>query len=72
MRVTSKGPALYHQQRVGQHGRIFTVHKFRSMGTDAEKDTGPVWAAKDGDSRVTVIGRWLRRMLRPWFRPVFW
>src|SRR4051812_6012699 len=61
VRLTSRGPALYHQQRVGQHGRIFTVHKFRSMREDAEAATGPVWAAKSGDPRVTPIGRFLRR-----------
>jgi sugar transferase (PEP-CTERM system associated) len=61
IRLTSKGPALYHQQRVGQHGRIFIVHKFRSMRTDAEAGTGPVWASKEGDPRVTPIGRFLRR-----------
>jgi sugar transferase (PEP-CTERM system associated) len=58
---TSKGPALYHQQRVGLNGRIFTVHKFRSMKMDAEAATGPVWAAKAGDPRVTPIGGILRR-----------
>jgi lipopolysaccharide/colanic/teichoic acid biosynthesis glycosyltransferase len=52
---------LYHQQRVGQHGRIFTLHKFRSMWADAEKATGPVWASKEGDTRVTSVGRFLRR-----------
>ena len=52
-KLTSPGRVLYHQQRVGQHGRIFTVHKFRSMRQDAEAETGPVWAAKHGDARVT-------------------
>jgi exopolysaccharide biosynthesis polyprenyl glycosylphosphotransferase len=61
VRLTSRGPVLYHQRRVGQHGRIFTVHKFRSMCHDAEATTGPVWAAKAGDARVTPIGRFLRR-----------
>ena len=61
VRLTSPGPALYHQQRVGQHGRVFTVHKFRSMRADAEAATGPVWASKDGDPRVTPIGGLLRR-----------
>jgi sugar transferase (PEP-CTERM system associated) len=61
VRLTSRGPVLYHQRRVGQHGRIFTVHKFRSMCQDAEATTGPVWAAKAGDARVTPIGRFLRR-----------
>ena len=61
IRLTSPGAVLYHQQRVGQHGRIFTLHKFRSMWADAEKATGPVWASKEGDTRVTSVGRFLRR-----------
>jgi sugar transferase (PEP-CTERM system associated) len=61
IRATSPGAALFHQHRVGQHGRIFTVHKFRSMRFDAEAETGPIWAKKDGDPRVTYIGRFLRR-----------
>lgn len=60
VKLSSRGPALYHQRRVGQHGRIFTVHKFRSMRTDAEAATGAVWATAN-DSRVTRIGRFLRR-----------
>ena len=62
IRLTSSGPVLYHQKRVGQHGRIFVLHKFRSMKVDAEATTGPVWASKAGDSRVTPIGGWLRRV----------
>jgi sugar transferase (PEP-CTERM system associated) len=61
IRLTSSGPVLYHQRRVGQHGRVFVIHKFRSMRTDAEHGTGPVWASKAGDSRVTPIGGFLRR-----------
>jgi len=60
VRLTSKGPALYHQERVGQAGRVFTVHKFRSMRQDAEAGTGAVWATAK-DSRVTPIGNFLRR-----------
>ena len=60
VRLTSKGPALYHQQRVGQSGRIFTVHKFRSMRQDAEAGTGAVWA-QARDPRITPIGNLLRR-----------
>jgi sugar transferase (PEP-CTERM system associated) len=60
VRLTSTGPVLYHQQRVGQHGRIFTLHKFRSMQEDAEAHTGAVWAHRD-DTRVTPVGRFLRR-----------
>ena len=60
VKLTSKGPALYHQERVGQGGRIFTVHKFRSMRQDAEAGTGAVWAQAK-DPRITPIGRFLRR-----------
>jgi sugar transferase (PEP-CTERM system associated) len=61
VRLTSSGPALYHQRRVGRLGRIITIHKFRTMRLDAEAETGPVWASKDGDPRVTPIGGFLRR-----------
>jgi sugar transferase (PEP-CTERM system associated) len=61
IKATSPGPVLYHQRRVGRHGRLFTVHKFRSMRPDAEAGTGPVWASKQGDSRVTPVGRLMRR-----------
>jgi len=60
VKLTSPGPALYHQKRVGRSGRVFTVHKFRSMRVDAEEQTGAVWAQKD-DSRLTPIGSFLRR-----------
>jgi sugar transferase (PEP-CTERM system associated) len=60
IRLTSRGPVLYHQRRVGQHGRVFVLHKFRSMTVDAEKGTGAVWAQPE-DRRVTRIGRLLRR-----------
>ncbi|HKW01032.1 MAG TPA: TIGR03013 family XrtA/PEP-CTERM system glycosyltransferase [Vicinamibacterales bacterium] len=60
VRLTSPGPALYHQKRVGLNGQVFYVHKFRSMRTDAESGTGAVWA-KANDSRVTPIGQFLRR-----------
>ena len=59
-RLSSAGPALYHQERVGRHGRLFTVHKFRSMRMDAEATTGAVWASTD-DPRITPLGRFLRR-----------
>jgi sugar transferase (PEP-CTERM system associated) len=61
IKITSRGPVFYHQARVGQQGRVFTVHKFRSMRQDAEAATGPVWASKSGDPRVIPIGRMLRR-----------
>jgi sugar transferase (PEP-CTERM system associated) len=61
VRSTSRGPVLYHQQRVGRHGREFTVHKFRTMQEDAESATGPVWSTAN-DVRITFIGGFLRRM----------
>ena len=60
IKVTSKGPIIYAQQRVGRFGQIFKIYKFRSMRVDAEK-TGPVWAAKRDDPRLTPIGGFLRR-----------
>jgi sugar transferase (PEP-CTERM system associated) len=61
VKATSPGPIFYHQRRVGLRGRIFTVHKFRTMRDDAEAETGPVWASKEGDVRATPVGRFLRR-----------
>lgn len=60
IRLTSRGPILFVQERVGLDGRPFTMYKFRSMKMDAEKDSGPVWA-KEGDSRRTTIGAFLRK-----------
>jgi sugar transferase (PEP-CTERM system associated) len=59
-RMTSPGPVLYHQERVGLNGRTFMVHKFRTMRVDAEAMTGPVWSP-DNDPRITRLGRFLRR-----------
>lgn len=60
VRLTSSGPALYQQQRVGLQGKLFTVYKLRSMHDDAEAQTGAVWAQVD-DRRVTPLGRFMRR-----------
>lgn len=60
IKVDSKGPVIYRQERVGKDLKNFTIRKFRSMGVDAEKRTGPVWAAKN-DPRVTKVGRFLRK-----------
>jgi sugar transferase (PEP-CTERM system associated) len=60
IKLTSRGPLFYHQARVGQHGRIFTVHTFRSMVPDAEAGTGAVWS-QPNDTRITPIGGLLRR-----------
>ncbi len=61
IKLTSRGPVLFRQTRVGLNGAPFTLYKLRSMYVDAEKKTGAVWASKD-DPRVTPIGRWLRRL----------
>lgn len=60
VKLTSKGPIIYSQTRVGQYGEEFDIYKFRTMNVDAEKETGPVWAAQN-DSRLTPIGRFLRK-----------
>jgi exopolysaccharide biosynthesis polyprenyl glycosylphosphotransferase len=60
VRLTSAGPILLRQERVGMNGKAFGMHKFRTMRADAEEDTGPVWAEED-DPRRTAVGRFLRR-----------
>jgi Undecaprenyl-phosphate glucose phosphotransferase len=60
VRVTSPGPILYRQERMGLDGRRFHMLKFRTMRPDAEADSGPTWAVPD-DPRRTAIGAWLRR-----------
>ncbi|MBF0212914.1 MAG: TIGR03013 family PEP-CTERM/XrtA system glycosyltransferase [Magnetococcales bacterium] len=55
-----RGPIFYTQERVGFGGRIFSVVKFRSMRTDAEKDGIPRWATPD-DARITRVGRFIRK-----------
>ncbi|MDR4949076.1 sugar transferase [Neobacillus cucumis] len=57
--LTSKGPALYKQERIGLNGKPYAIYKFRSMVQDAEKRTGPVLAA-DKDPRITKIGKFIR------------
>jgi exopolysaccharide biosynthesis polyprenyl glycosylphosphotransferase len=61
VKLSSKGPVLYRQRRVGLNGRVFTLYKFRSMYVDAEARTGAVWASV-GDPRITPAGRWLRKL----------
>lgn len=70
VKLTSRGPVLYSQRRVGQNGRVFMIRKFRSMRQDAEHSTGAVWAQPD-DERVTPIG-WLLRSTRADELPQFW
>lgn len=61
VKLTSKGPILYRQIRVGKDDKPFTVYKFRSMRVDAEARSGAVWATKN-DPRITPIGKWLRKL----------
>lgn len=61
VRLTSPGPALFRQVRVGRHGRKFVMYKIRTMVHDAERDTGPKWADTD-DARLTRFGKLIRRM----------
>jgi lipopolysaccharide/colanic/teichoic acid biosynthesis glycosyltransferase len=60
VKLTSRGPVLYSQTRVGRGGKPFTIWKVRSMYHDCEKYTGALWS-QDGDPRVMPIGRILRR-----------
>jgi len=60
IKISSPGPVLYKQQRVGKDGEIFILYKFRTMVKDAEKMVGPVLASRD-DPRVTKVGKILRR-----------
>ena len=60
IRMTSPGPAVYKQERVGQNGKPFVMLKFRSMRQDAEKHGGPQWAQAK-DPRITPMGRFIRK-----------
>ena len=69
IKLESRGPVFYKQERVGKNGRTFVLTKFRSMRVDAE-ESGPVWASK-GDSRTTRVGRVIRK-IRVDEIPQFW
>src|SRR5207249_3214061 len=60
LKLTSPGPVLYQQERMGVDGRRFKMLKFRTMRVNAEEETGPVWARPD-DPRRTALGVFLRR-----------
>ena len=61
IRLTSPGPTLFRQERVGRDGRLFRCLKFRTMVSDAEAQTGPVLSSGKEDGRVTPFGRFLRK-----------
>ncbi len=60
IKIDSRGEVVFSQNRVGEKGKTFKVHKFRSMVKDAEKLSGPVWAG-DNDPRVTRMGNIMRK-----------
>jgi sugar transferase (PEP-CTERM system associated) len=60
VRLNSRGPVLFRQERCGHHGRPFTLLKFRSMTADAEATSGPVWA-QSNDPRITSVGSFIRK-----------
>ena len=60
IKLDSRGPALYRQQRMGRGGKIFYCYKFRTMRPDAEADRGATWATDD-DPRITRMGKFLRK-----------
>jgi sugar transferase (PEP-CTERM system associated) len=61
IKLDSRGPVFYQQERVGKNGKTLMLLKFRSMREDAERETGPVWA-QERDLRVTRIGRIIRTL----------
>ncbi len=61
IRLTSKGPAIFKQERVGRNEKPFTILKFRTMHDDAEAESGPTWATEN-DPRITPLGFWLRKL----------
>lgn len=61
IKIDSKGPLFYKQERMGLNGKIFKIVKFRTMIHNAEKATGPVWSSK-GDPRITMVGKFLRKV----------
>src|SRR5205807_2461087 len=60
IKLDSEGPVFYWQERVGRGGKVYRVHKLRTMRQDAEKLSGPVWASQK-DPRVTRLGALMRK-----------
>lgn len=60
IKIDSKGPVFYRQQRVTQYGKTFRIHKFRTMVADADKKGSTVTVA--GDARITKVGRFIRKI----------
>ncbi len=60
VKLTSRGPIFYSQERMGLDGKVFSIFKFRSMSVHAEAKSGPVWA-QQADQRVTRLGKFMRQ-----------
>ena len=60
IKIDSKGPVFFSQERIGRKKKPYMIHKFRSMIADAETKSGPVWA-KTEDERITRVGRFIRK-----------
>ncbi len=60
IKIDSSGPVIFSQERVGKDKKIYKIYKFRSMVTDAERQSGPAWA-DENDNRITRIGRFIRK-----------
>jgi sugar transferase (PEP-CTERM system associated) len=60
IKIDSKGPVIFSQERIGKNRKTYMIFKFRSMILDAEQQSGPVWA-EDNDRRITRVGRFLRK-----------
>ena len=61
IKLDTKGPVFYSQERIGKNGQTFQIHKFRTMRKNAEGGTGPVWSPGRNDPRITLVGRVLRK-----------
>ncbi|PHR95883.1 MAG: hypothetical protein COA78_29440 [Blastopirellula sp.] len=62
VRLTSRGPGIFKQARVGKDGKNYTMYKLRSMTVDAETKTGPAWSQGASDPRTTFVGKILRKL----------
>jgi len=61
VKLDSRGPVIFSQERVGENNELFRIYKFRSMRQDAELHSGPQWA-KDNDGRITRVGSFIRKV----------
>ncbi len=60
IKIDSTGPVIFSQERLGENKKTYLIYKFRSMFSDAEKQSGPTWA-RDNDHRITRVGKYIRQ-----------